>query len=1208
MLGAVWVFYLPPLYVSQATIRFLPPQVAGRYVNSNFSMEVGQRIFAFSQLLSSRVTAAKLIQSQSLYPELRRFFPIEDVTSKFIADLHIVQLGNSAADDHRAIPTLRMSFGYPNAEKAKDVVQKLVEQIYEENRKYRGDQALGTTEFLLQQLNTAEERVLETEQRLGEIQDSVGLHASQTGMGQSTSRSYVVDTRLRDLRHDRRQLDERKSIKKAEWEQLEMIQRRIEARAAEFYIPEFEAMPNYWDLRNRLNSAKNHLERLKERYNAKMPEVVSAESDVHEMEVLSERFHKERGMRLRGRDLETSASKIALVKLELQALDKEAMEETREESELRTEAQRLREQQGSPAGQEVELLVAKREYESAKEHHNELLKKHEESRSASEMERRGQGESIEMLEPASKPTEAENPTWWMRIGLASILGTCASIFWCLLRVLRNPRVLHGAHLENWAGLEVLANFVTDEAPRKVLSRRAAIALSCLALIFASGCGSVFDTAASLCTKAGVAERNGHISQALLQYRLAIQKDAKYAPAYLSIARLALQMGELNAAREALLRAVELEPNQKQQLKLLAETSYQLYFDDPGRPTVLLRQVETLGERLKTNWPKLPDGYRILAQVLMERHRTEDAVAFLKQASKIVERNETLQAQMAAALFRLGQAEESESVLASVIEQRPDYLDAYDLLYLQLMQRKQSDRARGVLEQKVAQTRETESVLQLAAHDDAHGDRESAAKLLAGIAEEAARNPFGMARIGDFWLQRAQWEKAWEAYVRGRELEPAKRSEYTGRMAEWHLAKGQKLEARKLVEQEYALNSASPLLEAYLAAVRLGEVPVERQTEERKRLEAILQRMPDSPFVRYHLGRAYLLERNWQPALEQFERAVKLDANYAAGWLALAELDLEMGNAGAAEQHAEVVLRGNPRHLRAIMLRARAQTRRGKLSEAENSLAQVIAAEPENQDARYYLALANAGQGKSAKAAKLLELGRSREASDPRWTLALAALDAREGRLVEARQTLEQALAVAPEQGEVLSRLADLQLQMKDGGGARKTYERLIGLSPKNFEYRLGLAGAMALAGDRDGALRNYTQLQTQHGDDLRVWLQPAALLGEMGRDREARSAYEETLRRDHDNTFALNNLAWLLLRRNENTQQALELAQRAKRTVRQSQEVDGTLAEAYSRLAMNRSAEAIFEEMLSYVPASEKPRVEKLLAGVRKKSRKEGNS
>ena len=68
------------------------------------------------------------------------------------------------------------------------------------------------------------------------------------------------------------------------------------------------------------------------------------------------------------------------------------------------------------------------------------------------------------------------------------------------------------------------------------------------------------------------------------------------------------------------------------------------------------------------------------------------------------------------------------------------------------------------------------------------------------------------------------------------------------------------------------------------------------------------------------------------------------------------------------------------------------------------------------------------------------------------------------------------------------------------------------------------------------------------------------------------------------------------------------IVQRAKRTVRQSPEVDGTLAEAYTRLSMLRSAEAIYEEMLSYLPGAEKLRVEKLLAGVRKKSRKEKSS
>lgn len=1208
LLGGMWVYFFPPLYVSQAAIRFLPPQVAGRYVNPNFSMEVGQRVFALSQLLGSRLTASKLIQSQGLYPERRRLLPADDLTGRFIGDLRILQSGNESGDDRKAIPTLRISFGYADPDKAKSVVQKLVEQVYEENRKYRGDQSLGTTEFLQEQLAASEERVLQAEQRLGEVQDTLGLTVSQTRLGQATSRGYVLDTRLRDLRHDRRQLDERKSAKRAEWDQLELLQRRIETRPAEFYIPDFEAMPHYWQLRDRVSAAKNRLERLKERYSGKMPDVSSAESDVLESETAVERFHKERGARLRGRDMEVNVGKIALVKLELQALDKEVAEQTREELDLRAEAQRLREQQGPPAGQEVEMLAAKREYEAAKEQHAELFKKHEESRAASEMERRGQGESVEMLEPATRPEESERPPWWLRITLASMASMGLAALGCLMQALRNPRILHGGHLANWAGLEVLASFADDEFPKMFAGRRITTALSCLALLVASGCGSLNESAGSLCRKGEAAERDGRINLALLHYRQAIKKDARYAPAYAAAARIALQLGELSAAREALTRVVELDPNEQRHVKLLAETTYQIYFDDPGRPTVLLREVEALGDKLRKRWPKLPDGYRILAQVLMERHRTEEAAEFLGEASKSVERNETLRAQMAAALFRLGRVEESESVLAALVDERPSYLDAYDLLYLQLVQRKQSGRAREVLEKKWNQTREMESVLQLAAHDDARGERESASRLLAGIAPDAGRKPLGMARIGDFWLQRVQWDQAWAAYSRGREIEPGKRAEYTGRMAELHLAKGENAQARALVEKEFAANPGSLLLEAYLAAVRLGEVPEERRTEERKRLESILQRMPDSPFVRYHLGRAYLLEKNWQPAAEQFERSVRLDANYAAGWLALAEMDLAQGNASGAEQRSDAVLLRNPRDLRAMITRARAQSGRGKLADAETTLTRVIAEEPSNLDAGYLLALAHARQGHSAEAAKLLERGHSREEKNPRWTLALAALAARQGRTAEARQIVEGALAATPRRQDLLNSLADLQIQMKDGAGARATFERLLALEPKNFEYELGLAGAMALAGDREAALLRYAKLQDAHANDLRVWLQPATLLGEMGRDQPARKAYEEALRRDRDNPFALNNLAWLLLRGDGNPREALELAQRAKRSVRQSQEVDGTLAEAYSRLSMNRNAEAIYQEMLSYVPASDQPRVERLLAGTRKKSKKGASS
>jgi len=1208
LLGVVWAYYFPPLYVSQATVRFLPPQVAGRFVNPNFSMEVGQRMFALSQLLSSRMTAAKLIEAYSLYPERRRFQTVEDLTTKLNTDLQIVQVGNAQGEDHRAVPTLRIAFHYPDAEKAQKVVQKLVEQIYEENRKYRGDQSLGTTEFLLEQLTAAEEKVLETEQRLGEIQDSIGLNVSQTRLGQSTSRSYVVDSRLRDLRHDRRLQEERKATKRAEWEQLELLHRRIETRPVEYYIPEFEGMQHYWHLRDLVTAVKSRLERFNERYSSAMPEVVSAQNDVKQAEASVERFHKERGVRLRNRDLEGNAAKIALAKLELQALDKEAGEQMREESELRAESQKLREQEGRPSGQEVELLVAKREYEAAKGHFDELQKKHEESRSASEMERRGQGESVETLEAASRPGDAQKPTWWMRVAIAAGLGVVISSLSCLLIVLRDPKVLHAGHLESWAGIEVLASFAVEGQGRRKLGRASAAALTCLALVFASGCGLLQKDAAGLVREGIKAEKAGQYQAALLQFRMALERDAKCAEAHEALARLALQMGELLSARESLARAVELRPENEKLLKDLAETSYKIYFGDPGRPTVLLREVEEFGGRLRTKWPGSPDGYRILSQVLMERHRTDEAIILLAEASGKVKRNETLRAQMAAAMFRVGRAQEAEATLVSLIEEHPKYLDAYDLLYLERMQSRQSERAREILVLKWEKTGELEPALQLAAHDDARGQREVASKMLADLKPLALSKELGMAKIGDFWMQRVEWKASWDAYLCGRDAETARRGDYVGRLAEWHLAQGQNKEARVLVEQEYKKNTRSVVLEAYLAAVRLGEVPAERRMEERKRLESILQRMPDSPFVRYHLGRAYLLEGKAQPAADQFERAVKLDANYSAGWLALAEIDLAQGNAGAAELRADNVLRMNPRQMRAMMLRGRAMVQRGKLAEAATSFESVIAAEPKNADARFGLALAQARQGRTGDALEQLEAGKGLESNDPRWALALAAVQFRAGKPDAAKKTLEAAIESGGQSETLLERLADLQLQLKDGAGAKKTFEKLLVNQPKRLEFQIGRAGAMALAGEREAALKVYTELQRTNESDLRVWLQPASLLGEMGRDQQARHAYEEALRRDRENTYALNNLAWLLLKDGTDVQRALDLAQRAKRTVRQSPEVDGTLAEAYTRLSMLRSAEAVYEEMLSYLPGAEKLRVEKLLAGVRKKSRKEKSS
>jgi cellulose synthase operon protein C len=1203
MLAAgVWSYFNPPRYQSEAKVRFLPPQVANRFVDPNFSMEVTQRLFALSQLLNSRLTATKLIEGLSLYPELRRFQTVADLTPRFATDLQVVQISDDG-DSKKTVPTLALRFSYPDADKAQRVVQKLIEQIYEENRKYRGDESLGTTEFLAEQLTAAEEAVLDAEQRLGEVQDLMQSNVSQTRLGQATSRSYIVDSRLRDLRHDRRLLEERRGSKKAELEQLELLQKRIETRPWEFYIPELEGMTSYWKIKEQLSLARSHEASVRERWKTGYPPLVAAEQATAEWEAAVDHFQKERGARLKGRDLDANAAKIALARLELRSLELESAEQGKEENELRAEAQRLREQQASPAGQEVEFLVAKREYENAKEHFSGLLKKHEESRAASEMERRGQGETVELLEPASHPERAQLPNWWMRLVMGFLLGAATSALGLLAKTWQRPLVLHEGHLEKWAGLPVLASFSLEglEGKKRWLSGRAAALALCLVLL-SNSCTQLGTGAAALTKKGEAAERDGKLAGAMMFYQQALRQDARYAPAHAAMGRLALRMGELGAAREALARAVELDPQQRGMLRQLAETSYQLYFADPGRPTTLLREVEELGERLRQQWPQQPDGHRILAQVLMERHRLEEAVKLLEGAVDRVQESETLRAQLAALLFRLGRAEESEEILQRLTEESPSYAQAYDVLYLQLMQRQEAGRARDVLVRKSQRTQELDAVLQLAAHEDARGERDSAREILQSRQADVVAGVLGWARMGDFWLQRQEWADSRQAYEQGLKREPARRAEYVGRLAEWHLAQNQKQEAQELVAAEAARQPGNPLMGAYQAALRIGELPPERRAEERKQLEAILQQMPDSPFVRYHLGRAYLLERNWQGAADQWERAVKLDATYAAGWVALAELELLRGNPAQAEARADMALRVQQRNLPAMILRARAQARRGKNGEARKSLEQILSVAPENREAQFWLASSYAAAGRNTEAAQLIEAGAKAAPGDVRWLLADVSLLTRQGKTTEARGKLQAALAAASSKEQILERLGDLDLARQDGAAASGWFEKLVALAPDNLDYQLGLAGARVLSGDREAAVAAYQRLQKSHGADVRVWLQAGALLAEMGRTPEARASYEQALQRDGRNPFVLNNLAWLLLQSGQGVEKALEYAQEAKRQLRQAPEVDGTLGAIYTKLAMHRNAVAVYEEMMAYVGAGEQPRVEKLLAEARRNS------
>lgn len=142
--AAVWIQFFPSQYTARALIRFIPPKVNEKYVTSNGDAWAQQRTAVLAQTLTSTLTARKMVEGARLYPELRRLLPAADLVTRFQKGLQVRPVAGRDTNGARAVASIEISFTYGDPVMAKQVVQRLVESVYESNERHRGDQSMGT--------------------------------------------------------------------------------------------------------------------------------------------------------------------------------------------------------------------------------------------------------------------------------------------------------------------------------------------------------------------------------------------------------------------------------------------------------------------------------------------------------------------------------------------------------------------------------------------------------------------------------------------------------------------------------------------------------------------------------------------------------------------------------------------------------------------------------------------------------------------------------------------------------------------------------------------------------------------------------------------------------------------------------------------------------------------------------------------------------
>jgi tetratricopeptide (TPR) repeat protein len=322
--------------------------------------------------------------------------------------------------------------------------------------------------------------------------------------------------------------------------------------------------------------------------------------------------------------------------------------------------------------------------------------------------------------------------------------------------------------------------------------------------------------------------------------------------------------------------------------------------------------------------------------------------------------------------------------------------------------------------------------------------------------------------------------------------------------------------------------------------------------------------------------------------EQFERCIRLDPNYAPGWLALAESEYRMGNVARSRTTLDRLLARAPMYSQALLLKARVHGDLNQPREMKSALDLAVIAGAPAREVAVERARLLISAGDTEAAIRLLRATAVSSGHEPSVSIALASAEAALGRRDLALAALDASAASHPAATEIAFAKGTFLLQFGEHQQALSIFSDLAAQTPASPALAARTADSLALSGRLREAAAEYERAMRLPGAAPHVWVSAGAVYSAIGDADSARRCYQQALARDGSNPIALNNLAYLLGRSGQQLDYALQLAQNAGAVLPDSDEVQDTLIYLSLRMGLKQQALGILERAASRSTSSSK--------------------
>jgi polysaccharide biosynthesis transport protein len=444
VVSVVGVYMWPDSYTSTEVIRVVPQQVPEQMVQAAVNQQMEQRLNAMAQTIMSRSVLTNIINQFGLYPKERTQRPIEDL----VEDMKVNHIGIkqvtaiAGGGEHRGVGAFSISFSYENRYQAQKVVQDLGSRFMEESIRNRSNATYQTTQFIKEQMEQAKKELDDIEVQLqafqtqhnGNLPDQMDANMRQ--MQSLQTQLSILGGQISRDQQDRLQFQSQIQILKDG--QSSVAKEQPMEQQTQAYKEKNDKLV---EAERDVTMVQTRLDLLLQHYKEDWPDVRTARGQLVVAKQRRDELLKEEATAmakksepstaapaqrsanpLQTRELRDYDARIRTIQTAIEAKDLEI-------ASYNKEIGRLNDQIRLYSGRVETVPAGAREYgdllrekEIARTKYVDMDTKLQHAQIAQDMEGRKQGETLELLDPASLPITQTDPKRPMIISIGAGIG------------------------------------------------------------------------------------------------------------------------------------------------------------------------------------------------------------------------------------------------------------------------------------------------------------------------------------------------------------------------------------------------------------------------------------------------------------------------------------------------------------------------------------------------------------------------------------------------------------------------------------------------------------------------------------------------------------------------------------------------------------------------------------------------------------------